>query len=47
MERLYEDIFGQKHTLPLNRDALKEGLSCEGSVGKITSMREMEVYEYG
>ncbi|HEY6401261.1 MAG TPA: hypothetical protein VI479_07615, partial [Blastocatellia bacterium] len=47
MERLYEEIFGQKHTLPYNRDALKEGLQCEGQVDRINSLRDMEVHEYG
>ena len=47
MERLYEEIFGKKHTMPYNRDALKEGLSCEGGVDNIESMRDMEVHELG
>lgn len=47
MERLYEEIFGMPHTLPFNRDALKEGLSCEGSTDRITTLRGMEVHEYG
>jgi len=47
MERSYEEIFGKKHTLPYNRDALKEGLSCEGEVDKVDSMRDMEVHELG
>jgi hypothetical protein len=47
MERLYEEIFGKPHTLPYNRDALKEGLSCEGSVDRINTLRDMEVHEFG
>jgi hypothetical protein len=47
MERLYEEIFGQTHTLPYNRDALKEGLACEGSTDRIMNIRDMEVHEYG
>lgn len=47
MERLYEEIYGQKHTLPYNRDALKEGLSCEGSVDRINTLRDMEIHEFG
>lgn len=47
MERLYEEIYGVKHTLPFNRDALKEGLMCEGRVDRITNMTQMEQHEYG
>jgi hypothetical protein len=46
-ERLQEEIFGQKHVLPFNRDALNSGLSCENKVEKITSLLLMEQHEYG
>lgn len=47
MERLYEEIFAKPHTLPYNRNALKEGLSCEGSVDRINTLRDMEIHEFG
>ena len=47
MERLQEEIFGSTHTLPFNRDALKEGLSCGGSIDRITSMALLEKHEFG
>jgi len=47
MERLREEIFGSIHTLPFNRDALKEGLLCEGNVDKINSMPLLEKHEFG
>lgn len=46
-ERLKEEIFGTTHTLPFNRDALKEGLACSGSVDRITSMDLLEKHEFG
>jgi hypothetical protein len=47
MERLKEEIFGSTHTLPFNRDALKEGLSCSGNVDRINTMALLEKHEFG
>lgn len=49
-EKLKEEIFPLSFptkTLPFNRDALNEGLSCEGKVNKITNLLEIEQHEFG
>jgi hypothetical protein len=46
-ERLEEELFGTTHRVPFNRDALKEGLSCEGNVDRMTTIASMEKHELG
>jgi hypothetical protein len=46
-DQLKVEIFGASHRVPFNRDALKEGLSCEGTVDRMTSIAIMEKRELG
>lgn len=50
MEKLMEDIFPASYptkSLPFNRDALMEGMTCEGQINNINTLLDMEQHEYG
>ena len=46
-EQLRRILFNAEAPLPFNRDALNDGLLCNGKVDRITNMDKMDEHEYG
>lgn len=46
-ERLGKILFGIEAPLPVTRDAMLNGFSCEGTVQQLTSSGQVETHDYG
>ncbi|MEM6326458.1 MAG: hypothetical protein AAF791_05010 [Bacteroidota bacterium] len=46
-ERLAKILFGIDAPLPVTRDAMQDGFTCEGSTNRLTSIGQVEDHDYG